>query len=219
MKRPSGRVVQADGAGEHRRAVLHVAGPFDLPLSLEAAAIFYPREGPRPRELRMAVCARPAPAILELTQLSREPAQIGVSLAGALSDARCRTLAGRLICAGLDLRPFYGLARHDPVMSPVTAALAGLKPLQPATIFEAAVIAVTEQQLSMAAAYGIRSRLVHRLGERAEDLWLFPGPERLADAPAAELGACGLSRQKIWLPQETGRRHRFGRAGSGIDAT
>jgi DNA-3-methyladenine glycosylase II len=75
--------------------------------------------------------------------------------------------------------------------------LAGLKPLQPATIFEAAVIAVTEQQLSMAAAYRIRSRLVRRFGECAGDVWLFPCPEQLAKASASELGACGLSRQKI----------------------
>jgi DNA-3-methyladenine glycosylase II len=197
VKRPSRRVAQADGAGESRRTVLKVAGPFDLPLSLEAAAIFYPRAGPHPRTLKVALRAGPGVAVMELTQLSREPARIGVSLADAESEPRVRGLAGRLICANLDLRPFYRLARHDPVMNSVTAELVGLKPLQPATIFEAAVIAVTEQQLSMTAAYRIRSRLVHRFGERADDLWLFPGPEQLADAPAAELGACGLSRQKI----------------------
>jgi DNA-3-methyladenine glycosylase II len=177
--------------------ILEPVGPFDLPLSLEAAAIFYPREGPHPRSLKAAVRAGPGLAVLDLEQLSRQPAQIGVSLAGAESEPRFRELANRLICADLDLRPFYGLARHDPVMGSLTADLEGLKPLQPATIFEAAVIAVTEQQLSMAAAYRIRSRLVHRFGESAGDLWLFPGPERLADAPAAELRACGLSRQKI----------------------
>jgi DNA-3-methyladenine glycosylase II len=197
VRRLSRPAAQPFSPGKSQRAVLELVGPFDLPLSLEAAAIFYPREGPHPRSLKLAVHVGAGPAVLELEQLSRDPARIGVSLAGAQSEAPIRELASRLICAGLDLRPFYGLARRDPVMARLTAELAGLKPLQPATIFEASVIAVTEQQLSMAAAYRIRSRLVHRFGDRAGDLWLFPGPEQLAKAAASELSACGLSRQKI----------------------
>lgn len=197
MKRPSRRTAKGDGSGGPPRTILELDGPFDLALSLEAAAIFYPRVGPHPRTLKVALPAGLGVGVMELMQLSREPAQIGVAVAGVESDLAVRRLAGWLICGDLDLRPFYRLARHDPLMKALTAELAGLKPLQPATIFEAAVIAITEQQLSMAAAYRIRSRLVQCFGERAEDLWLFPGPERLADPSTAELAACGLSRQKI----------------------
>jgi len=175
--------------------ILQLVGPFDLVLSLEAAAIFYPGVEPPPGGcLRSAVSG---PAVIELRQLSRRPARVELRVSGAPGDPRVCSLARRMVCADLDLRPFYRLALRDPVMGPVTASLAGLKPLQPATIFEAAVIAITEQQLSMAAAYRIRSRLVHAFGERAQDLWRFPDPDRFAVAPASELARCGLSRQKI----------------------
>jgi DNA-3-methyladenine glycosylase II len=192
-----GAAAQGGGAGQLQRTVLQLVGPFDLALSLEAAAIFYPRDGPLPRTLRLAVRAEAGLAILEISQVGQDPARLGVRLSRGDGGPQIRSLAGRVICADLDLRPFYRLALGDPVLAPVTAALAGLKPLQPATVFEAAVIAITEQQLSMAAAYRIRSRLIHRLGEQAEGVWQFPGPDRFADAPASHLAACGLSRQKI----------------------
>lgn len=175
--------------------ILQLVGPFDLVLSLEAAAVFYPGVEPPPGGcLRSAVSG---PAVIELTQLSRRPARVDLRVSGAPSDPQVCGLARRMVCADLDLRPFYRLSLRDPVMGPVTASLAGLKPLLPATIWEAAVIAITEQQLSMAAAYRIRSRLVHAFGERTADLWRFPDPDRLAVAPTPELAQCGLSRQKI----------------------
>lgn len=197
MRSRERRAAQGDGAKPPQRTVLQLAGPFDLALSLEAAAIFYPREGPTPRALRVAVRTEAGPAILEATQLSQDPARLDVRLSCPRRAPQLRRLAGRLICAELDLRPFYRLTSGDPLLGPVTAALSGLKPLLPANVFEAAVIAITEQQLSMAAAYRIRTRLIRRLGQPVEDLWLFPGPDRLADTPASDLAACGLSRQKI----------------------
>jgi DNA-3-methyladenine glycosylase II len=177
--------------------VLRLAGPFDLPLSLQAAAVFYPRDEALPRALRVAVRTDRGLGVMEVEQLSPNPARVGVRLSHGEGGPQFGELARRLVSADFDLRPFYRLAIPDPVMGPVAASLAGLKLLQPATIFEAAVIAITEQQLSMAAAYRIRSRIVHSFGERAEDLWRFPDPERLADAADAELAQCGLSRQKI----------------------
>jgi DNA-3-methyladenine glycosylase II len=179
--------------------ILQLVGPFDLPLSLEAGAIFYPRGEPVQRTLRAAAETGKGPAVVEIAQLPGTPARIAVSVCatGANAIPQLRALAHRLVSADLDLGPFYRLAIPDPVMAPIIASLAGLKPLQPATAFEAAVIAITEQQVSMAAAYRIRSRLVHRLGQRVGDLWLFPSATRFAHTPATELAGCGLSRQKI----------------------
>jgi DNA-3-methyladenine glycosylase II len=58
------------------------------------------------------------------------------------------------------------------------------------------VIAITEQQLSLAAAFHIRQRLVTRFGTPFEALWIFPSPETLAEAPLGDLIDCGLSRRK-----------------------
>jgi 3-methyladenine DNA glycosylase/8-oxoguanine DNA glycosylase len=109
---------------------------------------------------------------------------------------RLRTIVRWLVSADLDLRPFYGLAASHPIMGAVVRSLPGLKPLRPATLFEMAIIAITEQQLSLAAAFHIRTRLVERFGVPLGDIWVFPSPERLAAARLRELCACGLSRRK-----------------------
>lgn len=176
--------------------ILDLEGPFDLSLSLEAAACFYPLDEAPQRYLRRAVRTPADVAIVEVRQLRREPPRLGAKARGGLHGRQLAALTLRLACADLDLRPFYRLAREDPIMGPLTASLHGLKPLQPATVFESAVIAITEQQLSMAAAYRIRSRLVRHFGESVGDLWVFPGPEAFLHGSDRELAGCGLSRQK-----------------------
>jgi 3-methyladenine DNA glycosylase/8-oxoguanine DNA glycosylase len=58
------------------------------------------------------------------------------------------------------------------------------------------VIAITEQQLSIVAAFHIRSRLIKKFGTPIANLLLFPRPETLASARLTALRACGLSKQK-----------------------
>jgi len=111
-----------------------------------------------------------------------------------------------LVSADLDLRPFYAAAARDPLMRRVVRALRGLKPLRPATLFEMAIVAITEQQLSLAAAFHIRSRLVKRFGTPLDGLWVFPTPERLAHARLRDLGACGLSHRKAEYVRALARR-------------
>jgi len=74
--------------------------------------------------------------------------------------------------------------------------LYGLKPTRPVSLFEMAVVAITEQQISLAAAYRIRSRIIQRFGEPVGDRWIFPVPRTLAEASVEDLRSCGLSRQK-----------------------
>ncbi len=114
----------------------------------------------------------------------------------ALPKERLRAIVKWLVSAELDLRPFYAVAAPHPVIGPVVRSLPGLKPLRPTTLFEMAIIAITEQQLSLAAAFDIRARLVNRFGTPLGGLWIFPSPERLAKARLRDIVACGLSRRK-----------------------
>jgi DNA-3-methyladenine glycosylase II len=59
-----------------------------------------------------------------------------------------------------------------------------------------AVIAITEQQLSLASAYSIRNRVIERFGESIDGEWVFPEPQALANASVEDLRSCGLSRPK-----------------------
>ena len=81
----------------------------------------------------------------------------------------------------------------------------GLKHFRPASVFEMAVIAIAEQQISLAAAYRIRERLVRRFGQEVGGVWLFPDPERLSGANPSELTSCGLSSRKAEYVSELAR--------------
>jgi DNA-3-methyladenine glycosylase II len=177
-------------------AVLRVAGPFDLALSLRAAASFLPARGAVPPVLKAGVRLAGRPAIVEIRQCSEQPEAIEAATPARIAGAGLRAIAGRLVTADLDLRPFYELSTAHPVMGPVASSLHGLKPLRPASLFEMLIVAITEQQLSLAAGFHIRRRLVERFGTACEEIWVFPTPAVLAEASLAELHACGLSRRK-----------------------
>lgn len=107
-----------------------------------------------------------------------------------------KVLVRRLVAADLDLHHFYRVASRHPVLRAIVKSLKGLKPLAPVSLFEMAVIAITEQQVSVAAAFQIRSRVVESFGARVGDLHIFPTPERLAHVSLRELKSCGLSHRK-----------------------
>jgi DNA-3-methyladenine glycosylase II len=68
--------------------------------------------------------------------------------------------------------------------------------MRPPSLFEMLVTAITEQQISLAAAYRIRFRIIERFGFKVEELWAFPDAKTLAGASRKELRKCGLSKQK-----------------------
>lgn len=105
---------------------------------------------------------------------------------------RMRTVLG----ADLQLEPFYHQLRRDKALRPIVNALIGLKPVRPPNIFQMILIAVTEQQISMRAAQGIRERILSSFGARTGRLTAFPRARDIAALKAEELRACGLSQRK-----------------------
>ncbi len=194
MRDRSGR----KGKGIHMVKVLtlRLQGPYDLPLSIKAAAAFSPEPVPNFSALRMAIRIDGTPVLMEMRQVKKRPPLLEVfgpsfPLAGPL-----KTAAEWILLTDMDLRPFYRLTAEHPKLAAIARGLYGLKPVRPASLFEMAVIAITEQQISLSAAYRIRSRVVERFGENREGLWAFPSEERLAHASLNEFMACGLSRRK-----------------------
>ena len=175
---------------------LTVQGPYDLGLSLQAQASFSPEPAPNTSVLQTAVRIDGEPAFLEIRQQTGDSAVLEVSSPDTVNGERLREQAGWIVLAELDVRPFYRLARTDPVIGPLTKRFRGMKLIRPATLFEMAVDAVIEQQISLAAARRIRARVIERFGERKAGLWVFPGPEAIAQATPAALRQCGLSGRK-----------------------
>ena len=103
---------------------------------------------------------------------------------------------GRLLGLPFDLHPFQEWADGDPVLRQVVGSLEGFRPTSNPRPFEALVIAITTQQISLRAAAAIRSRFIERFGVRHDVAWEFPTRERLVSAELEDFDGTGFSRSK-----------------------
>ena len=112
-------------------------------------------------------------------------------------DAETEPVVRALLGAQFDLGSFAGfaLAAGGP-LARLAPALAGFRPPLAPDQFEALVSSITAQQVSLHAAFAIRSRLIERFGVRGEHAYAFPTRPRLAAARDEELVALGFSRRK-----------------------
>jgi DNA-3-methyladenine glycosylase II len=102
----------------------------------------------------------------------------------------------RLLGLPFELEPFRDWAATEPVLAPLTTALAGFRPTLNPQPFEALVIAITTQQISLRAAAAIRSRFIARFGVKHDIAWAFPTGARMASAEAADFAELGFSVRK-----------------------
>ncbi len=122
--------------------------------------------------------------------------RVQLRFAPALAEASARVVAAARRWLDLDAAPAH-----------IDAALAGLPGAPgirlPGSLdaFELAVRAVLGQQVTVAAARTLASRLVDRFGEPLATPWpeltrQFPAPERLAAAALGEIASLGIVRQR-----------------------
>jgi DNA-3-methyladenine glycosylase II len=175
---------------------LDVIGPYDFALSLRVVRSFGPASTDQGNQLRLAARIDGTPTLIEVSQSPAAKESLTAFSTPAVDSAKVRKTAEWILFAELDLAPFYRLAAGAPKLATITKRLKGLKPMRPVSLFEMAVVAITEQQISLAAAYQIRSRIVQRFGTPIGDQWVFPEPFQLASAQLEDLRSCGLSHQK-----------------------
>jgi DNA-3-methyladenine glycosylase II len=111
-------------------------------------------------------------------------------------DDRIEPVVRKLLGLELDLPPFQAFARGDPVLAETVRRFPGYRPPLAPDPFEALVSSITAQQVSLHAAFAVRSRFVDRFGVPAEHAVAFPTRERVASATDAELTELGFSRRK-----------------------
>jgi DNA-3-methyladenine glycosylase II len=102
----------------------------------------------------------------------------------------------RLLGIPFQLEPFRAWAQQEPVLGPIVRVLSGFRPTLNPRPFEALVVAITTQQISLRAAAAIRARFVERFGIRHQVAWEFPARERVARLRPHEITAIGFSRRK-----------------------
>ena len=111
-------------------------------------------------------------------------------------DDETRAIVLKLLGAEFELEPFYAWAGGQPVLAELVPRLAGFRPPLVPDAFESLVTSITAQQVSLFAAFAIRTRLIEAFGFRAETAYGFPTRERVAAASEEELVALGFSRRK-----------------------
>lgn len=112
-------------------------------------------------------------------------------------DEEIAPVAATLLGLGFDLTAFESFAAgHTAELAEVVERLRGYRPPISPDPFETLVTSITAQQVSLASAFAIRSRMIERLGERAVRVYAFPTRDRLAGADPAELTAVGFSGRK-----------------------
>ena len=132
--------------------------------------------------------------VVDGTEVRIEPARGGVRVEPWSAEAAGEV--GRLLGLPFDLDAFRAWAATQPVLGPLVTALAGFRPTLNPRPFEALVIAITTQQISLRAAAAIQGRFVERLGVRHEHAWAFPEREVVARLRPRELMVLGLSTRK-----------------------
>jgi DNA-3-methyladenine glycosylase II len=100
-------------------------------------------------------------------------------------------LAGRQFSAGLDVSPFYDLARRDPAMASLVEHFHGMRVPLSADIFETLISAILEQQINLSFAHQVKKALIEAYGNFLEHAgrryYCFPEPAALAITTPREL--------------------------------
>ncbi len=187
--------------------------PFDLALCQRVARGFAsghistqaePEESER-ATLRLGVWLGDRPTRVDVRDDGAGTGRVTAISEPAAPRETLERLVRRVVNADMDLMPFYERVSAHPVLGPLTRELPGLKPLRPASLFDMLVMAVTEQQISLAAAHHMQTRLVERFGTSIDGLPVFPRAAALADASIEALTACGLSVRKAEYIQGVAR--------------
>jgi DNA-3-methyladenine glycosylase II len=177
----------ASPAGKLLRVLLRIPQPYDFALSTT-----------RYRELGTDLASIWHDGGLHRVVAGRE-VRIEAARGGVRVDpgtAAVEDEVGRLLGLPFELEPFRAWAADDAVLGPIVDRLAGFRPMLNPQPFEALVIAITTQQISLRAAAAIRSRFISRFGARHEVAWEFPARERIAAADLADFADLGFSRSK-----------------------
>jgi DNA-3-methyladenine glycosylase II len=170
-----------------RLALLRVPAPYDFELSTRRFRTFGPDLANLWHDggLHRVVAGR---------EVRMEAAPGGVRVEPF--DAALEPVVRHLLGFPFALEPFVSFAQGEPVLARLASRLRGLRPPLAPDPFEALVSSITAQQISLFAAFAVRSRLIARFGERAEHAFEFPTRERLARAREDELVQLGFSRRK-----------------------
>jgi DNA-3-methyladenine glycosylase II len=140
--------------------------------------------------------------LFELLPAAGQCLQVNV-LSGPLTDTIKRSLTNYIhewFDLETDLKPFYAMARKDPLLKALVERYYGYRIIGQPDLFESLVWAVLGQQINLQFAYTLKQRFVEQFGEKMifnnQGYYLFPRPETVAVLTDEHLLPLQFSRQK-----------------------
>lgn len=120
---------------------------------------------------------------------------------GASEQAKLLATVRHMFSADVDLAPLYALMGEDERLRPLSERFRGLRFLLDADLFQAMVRTIIGQQLNLAFAATLVSRLLQLCGERVADesghvFLVFPTPESIARLQVEQLRKLQFSQRK-----------------------
>ncbi|MGB3778980.1 MAG: DNA-3-methyladenine glycosylase 2 [Tunicatimonas sp.] len=141
-------------------------------------------------------------APLFLTVHAPEPDSLAIDYQTAFPNAEplVRKYVTDWFDMGRDLRPFYALAKDDPLLGPAVEQHYGLRLIGIPSLFEALCWAIIGQQINLAFAYTLKQRFVQTFGAADEyegvTYHRFPTAEMVARIKPDQLTALQFSARK-----------------------
>ena len=119
-------------------------------------------------------------------------------------------LAQHIFSTDLNYSEFISQARFLPCIYRVASKYLGLRPTRSVSLYEALVLSIAEQNISLRVALTILSRMIREIGEKVhvngEAYYDLPAPEKLARTDPKLLRGYGFSRAKIRAMKEVAKR-------------
>jgi len=126
-----------------------------------------------------------------------------------------KTIIEALFDIKFNPKPFYEHASKDRILKKVIRNLWGLRIPSTATVFEALLDSIVEQQISLDVAHVLETNVVKTFGDILKlddrEYFAYPTPKRLASANIKQLRDCGLSTRKAEYLIEISRLMREGK--------
>jgi DNA-3-methyladenine glycosylase II len=165
-----------------------------------------------PRTVRRLLHVPSGPALVEF-RFNATTLTISVLAGEAIPEADLQATALMWGFAA-DLAACEAALAADPVISPLVLHYHGQRLVSDPDLYEALVVAILGQQISVRAAHAIRTRLMHALGARltyeGEEYHIYPTPAVLLQTGAEGLRALGSSRTKARYLLELAERAQAG---------
>lgn len=126
--------------------------------------------------------------------------KLEVEVIPRVGEEVARNTINWIVGANEDISNFYKIGLKDKKFAQIINDLYGLRAPKTPSVFEALIIAITEQQIALPVALAIRKRLIEKYGDSVEvegkKYYAFPTPEQLSRARPSDIRALKFSTRK-----------------------